>query len=267
MRQERLFAWGNPWFRHSILGLIAVTVVSLAIGFVWLPSAQNESAVRSLWQSICSAAGVPQSWLPGASVKPAVRATDVVLDPTAFDTKDPISIGRGASLSLRCTMCHGPQGISMANSPNLAGQYPLVVYKQLHDYQSGKRQNAIMSAIVVGLSEQDMRDLSAYYGSLEKPGPVFPHPLADTPSTAPAIVTTGAPMRNIAPCASCHGGMGHSTAAAWIQGMPEVYLRDQLIAFRSGARRNDASQQMRNIARNMSDEEIAQAAKYYSLRP
>ena len=48
----------------------------------------------------------------------------------------PVSIGRGATLAQRCTMCHGPQGVSDANSPNLAGQYAAVIYKELDDFKT-----------------------------------------------------------------------------------------------------------------------------------
>ena len=36
---------------------------------------------------------------------------------------DADSIGRGATLAQQCAICHGPTGVSRANSPNLAGQY------------------------------------------------------------------------------------------------------------------------------------------------
>jgi cytochrome c553 len=50
----------------------------------------------------------------------------------------------------------------------------------------------------------------------------------------------------------------------WLGGQPEAYIVSQLNAFSEGARTNDTSQQMRNIARRMSKDEIAEAAKYYA---
>ena len=55
--------------------------------------------------------------------------------------------GRGATLALNCTMCHGAHGMSGSDAPNLAGQYPEVVIKQLHDYKSGKRSSSVMQAL------------------------------------------------------------------------------------------------------------------------
>ena len=73
------------------------------------------------------------------------------------------SVGRGATLALNCTMCHGAQGMSISNAPNLAGQYPEVVIKQLHDYKNGKRSSSIMEALAKNLPDQDIVDLAAYY--------------------------------------------------------------------------------------------------------
>ena len=51
-------------------------------------------------------------------------------------------------------MCHGAQGMSDGNSPNLAGQYPEVIIKQLHDYKSGDRSSAFMQTIAQKLSDR-----------------------------------------------------------------------------------------------------------------
>lgn len=73
-------------------------------------------------------------------------------------------------------------------------------------------------------------------------------------------------MRNIAPCASCHG-REHKAGSPWLDGESPIYLREQLLAFASGARHNDISQQMRNIARRMTAAEVDAAAEYYGTRP
>ena len=53
-------------------------------------------------------------------------------------------------------------------------------------------------------------------------------------------------------------------ALAWLAGQPVVYLRAMLDAFASGARHNDIGEQMRNVARGLTPEEIQAAAKYYA---
>ncbi|MBU6486606.1 MAG: cytochrome c4 [Burkholderiales bacterium] len=262
MSTERLFSLRNRWFTVSVGLTAGVAVVSILIGFIWLPSVQTGSQFAGVWNAICSAAGVPQQWLVSTPVTSRVKTSEVVVTPTMFANADALSIGRGATLALRCSMCHGPQGISQANSPNLAGQYETVIYKQLKDFQTGARTNAVMSPMVQTLSDQDMRDLAAYYAFLPKlPGN---HPANQV---VPPIVATGSPMRNIAPCASCHGAADHKTGTPWLEGEPVVYIRAQLQAFAAGDRHNDINEQMRNVARQMTPAEIEAAARYYAGQP
>jgi cytochrome c553 len=132
--------------------------------------------------------------------------------------------GRGATLALNCTMCHGAQGQSASSTPNLAGQYPEVVIKQLRDYQSGKRRSTVMEALARNLSEREIADLAAYYASLPK-ARIAPTTYDES---LPALVRVGDPLRNIAPCIACHGGVDQKLGAPWIEGMPQDYLAAQL---------------------------------------
>ncbi|WP_343665877.1 c-type cytochrome [Paraburkholderia tropica] len=257
MSDERLFSLRNPWFRVSVGATIVAFFVSALIGFVWLPSAQSDPNFQGLWNAICSAAGVPRQWHQGeTALTPGYKVSTVELTPHMLDGASSLSIGRGATLSLRCTMCHGPRGMSDANSPNLAGQYASVIYKELLDFQSGARQNAVMSPMAQNLSDQDLRDLAAYYASLP--------PFVELKGEPPEIVSQGAPLRNIPACASCHGGVDHKVGSPWLDGLPAVYTKAQLAAFANGTRHNDISEQMRNIARNMTPDEIDAAAAWYA---
>lgn len=75
----------------------------------------------------------------------------------------------GAQLAGRCSACHGQHGISNnAMYPNLAGQKQAYLVKQLRDFAAGKRTDPVMSAMVKGLSEQDMENLAGYF-SQQKP--------------------------------------------------------------------------------------------------
>ncbi|WP_412529551.1 c-type cytochrome [Burkholderia lata] len=257
MSDERLFSLRNPWFRASVGTAIAAFVASALIGFVWLPSAQSDPQFQGIWNAVCSAAGVPRQWHPVEStVASSYKSSAVELTPHMFDDTSSQSIGRGATLSLRCTMCHGARGVSEANSPNLAGQSASVVYKELLDFQSGARRNAVMSPMAQNLSDQDIRDLAAYYASLP--------PITRIRSDAPPIVAEGAPLRNISACATCHGGVDHKVGSPWLEGLPAAYTKAQLAAFADGTRHNDTFGQMRNIARNMTPEEIDTAATWYA---
>jgi cytochrome c553 len=263
MSTERLFTVRNPWFTAAV-GTVAVIAVAAAMtGFLWLPSLQTNARFAGVWDMICTAAGLVRDEPATPVVQGDVTMTKVVMTPLMLDRPSAMSIGRGATLALQCTMCHGARGLSEADSPNLAGQYAPVIFKQLQDFQSGARVSAIMSPRVVNLTDQEMRDIAAYYDYLPRlPGY---HSISD--AGVPRIVATGAPMRNIAPCATCHGGVDHTIGSPWLQGESPVYLRAQLEAFASGARHNDINAQMRNVARNMTPEEIQAAAAYYGSQP
>jgi len=102
-----------------------------------------------------------------------------------------------------------------------------------------------------------MIDVSVYYASLTRPS------VDHVDRVAPKIVANGAPLRNIAPCGSCHGGLDEKAGSPWLEDQAAAYIRAQLLDFRSSARRNDISEQMRNIARQMTDQEVDDAAQYY----
>ena len=74
-------------------------------------------------------------------------------------------------------------------------------------------------------------------------------------------------MRNVPECSSCHGTTDAKLGTPWLDGQSSLYIKVQLQAFTTGARRNDISEQMRNIARQMTPAEIDQAAHYYASRP
>lgn len=263
MHEAGMFSWRNPWVRWSVVSLLGLTLVSMAVGFVWLPSVQADFTSQGLWASICRAAGVPGTWAsPTATIKAGTPATDVVLTRAMARDGGDTAVGRGATLALNCTMCHGAQGQSSSNAPNLAGQYPEVLMKQLLDYRSGKRSSAVMQAVGQNLADRDVADLAAYYADLPK-ARTAP---TSYDETLPALVRVGDPLRNIAPCISCHGGIDQKLGAPWLEGLPKDYLVLQLNDFKSGARRNDAQAQMRNMVRAITPAEIDEVAGFYARK-
>jgi cytochrome c553 len=258
--RERIVSLSNPWFTASVGITAAIAIAAAIVGFVWLPLQHPGERFRGIWDAICSAAGLVRNVPSGTQI---VRAdyltTSVEIDPQMLSGASAESIGRGATLALRCTMCHGARGLSQADTPNLAGQYPVSIYKELVDFKTGARVSAVMAPLVADLSDADMRDLAAYYAYL-------PRVIGSgaTVGEAPLIVASGAPLRGIAPCGACHGEVDSKASAAWLEGQPAIYLRTQLEAFASGARRNDIGEQMRNVARGMTAAEIDAASGYYA---
>ena len=263
MSEQKLISFRNPWFGLSVGVTAAIVVLAALAGLIWLPLAQPNLKLSGIWDAICSAAGVPRASSQGNAIQPDFKTSNVVMTSEMLTKQDQVSIGRGATLAQRCAICHGPQGVSDANSPNLAGQFAAVTYKELSDFKAGARVSVVMSPFAAAMSDQDMKDVAAYYAYL----PRVPSKNLDAGLLAPAIVVTGAPMRNIPPCGSCHGDIDSKAGSPWLGGQSAVYIKAQLQAFASGARRNDISQQMRNIARQMTPDEIEQAAHYYEAQP
>jgi cytochrome c553 len=261
MQAQPLFSLRNRWFTTSVAITAAIALIGGAFGFVWLPLMDRNTTFPNVWTAICSAAGLVQPTpSAGVIIQPPVPLSAVFLTPGSIAPGNAVAIGRGGTLALRCSMCHGARGLSEANSPNLAGQYDGAVYKQLQDFKSGARANAVMSPLVVDLNTQDMRELAAYYAYLPRP----PWP-GDRP--IPRIVESGAPLRGIAPCGACHGEIEQKLGAPRLEGEPIAYLHAQLLGFRTGDRHNDVNGIMRNIARAMTQQEIDSSAEYYGITP
>lgn len=260
--EERLFSWRNTWFSASVGAVAGIAVLSLIAGFLILPYATTNAQLASLWDAICSAAGVPRATVALDQVAPTFKTSTVVMTSTMAGPADARSVGRGATLAMQCAICHASGRQSQPDTPNLEGQPASAVYKQLRDFKSGARANAVMSPFAVNLSEQDMIDIAAYYSYLPRQPGLHPALLPE-----PAIVKRGAAMRNIPTCSSCHGGGDFKAGAPWLEGQSAVYIKEQLKAFAGEQRRNDISEQMRNIARRMTPQEIDEVAAYYASRP
>ena len=263
MSEKGFFGRPSRLALTCIGALVVLTLVAAIVGFGVLPSAQADYRAGGFWDSICRAAGVPSSWgVSGLARNEPTVATNVILLPAMAREASSAAVGRGATLAHNCTMCHGAQGLSRSDVPNLAGQSLEVVSKQLYDYKSGKRASSIMAALSEGLTPQDIADLAAYYASLPK--------ARTAPTTydesLPALVRVGDPMRNIAPCISCHGGVDQKLGAPWLEGMPKDYLVEQLRHFKAGERRNDGQLQMRNVAHAMTTEEINTVSAFYARK-
>ena len=253
----------DPRYSIWIGGTVVLFLIAGVVGFAWLPSAQPGVGALSLWDVICRAVG-----LPVGSGQAFVRASGQPASDIAWTTatRDMLERGdaaRGAAVATTCNNCHGATGISAdAAFPNLAGQSVAALYKQLEDFRSGKRDPVVMGVFVAALTQQQMLDLATHFASLPSP---FVNAIAgsDDPA-ARVLVQSGSPMRSIASCAACHGPMGVTTGAPELRGQQRAYLEQQLQAFKSGNRHNDVSEQMRNVARQLTGEQIAMLAAYYS---
>ena len=168
MNGDRSSAPRDPRFRVWIGTTVVLFIAALAVGFVWLPSAQRGAGEEDWWAVICRAAGFPTGSSARASVPVATQiASTVAWTPATRQRLSEGDAARGAATAAPCYNCHGANGISAdAIIPNLAGQSAAAIYKQLEHYKSGKRDAAVMGVFVSPLSQQQLIDLSAHYASL-----------------------------------------------------------------------------------------------------
>jgi cytochrome c553 len=170
-------------------------------------------------------------------------------------------LAKGQATAAVCSACHTADGSrgSPAN-PILQGQHPEYLVKQLQEFKAGKRKNAIMAGFAATLSEEDMRNVAAFYASKQaKPGAAKDKDLA---TLGEKIYRGGISDRNIPACAGCHSPTGAGIPAQYprVGGQHGDYTEAQLTAFRSGARGN--STQMMQIAAKMNDREIKAVSDY-----
>jgi cytochrome c553 len=156
-----------------------------------------------------------------------------------------------------CAGCHGDAGISQTeNIPSLAGQPDQFIQWQLVFFRSGSRKNEQMQPIVEQISNDDIRNLGAYFASLTPPK-------ASEPDDNPDLSQKGAQAAAGRRCASCHTDTYAGTkAVARIAGQREDYLLKALHDYKSGVRSGGAGAAMAEVAYPLSEEEITALAHY-----
>jgi len=167
----------------------------------------------------------------------------------------------GALYGAVCASCHGADGNSVAPTfPKLAQQHPEYIIKQLTEYKSGKRANAIMMGFSAALSEDDMRNIAAFVASNSaKPGFAKDKDLV---TLGEKIYRGGIADRQIPACAGCHSpnGAGIPSQYPRLSGQHADYTVSQLTQFRDGIRLN--SLQMGQVAAKLNDKEIKALSDY-----
>jgi cytochrome c553 len=169
----------------------------------------------------------------------------------------------GQAKAATCSACHGMDGNSLSPEwPNLAGQHPSYIVKQLGNFKGGQRQNVLMSPMAMILSEQDMADLAAYFSAQTLRGGEAD---ASKVKLGQRVYRSGNVNGHVMACAGCHGPAGRGNAPAAypaIQGQHATYVAAQLRAYKAGTRTTDPNQMMRNITAQLSEEEIDAVASY-----
>lgn len=214
------------------------------------------------------------------------------------DGKTLVEKGRGTVPG--CVACHGAngEGLEAAGYPRLAGLDAGYIKKQLQDlaretpppgvvienvakdysktpriysdltvFSPGLRHDAVMSSIAKQLSEADIRNVAAYYGSL----PFQAKPVAadyQVLERGQDLALRGKPEYGLPACVSCHAPDGEGFGADFppLAGQPAAYIVGQINKWQSGARDNDNLGLMRAVADQLTDADKLNVAAYYANR-
>jgi len=165
-------------------------------------------------------------------------------------------IAAGKEKAELCSACHGENGLSQTeNIPSLAAQPDAFIQWQLVFFRSGTRKNEQMQPIVEQLTNDDVRNLGAYFASLP--------PAPKKPDDNPDLSAKGAQAAVGRRCASCHTDSYAGTkGVARIAGQREEYLVKALHDYKSGLRSGGGMAAMADVAYPLSEEEIVALAHY-----
>jgi len=157
-----------------------------------------------------------------------------------------------------CTGCHGENGVSQTeNIPSLAAEPDQYLQWQLVFFRAGARKNEQMQPIVEQITNEDIRDLGAYFAALAPP--------PKTPDDNPDLSKKGAQAAVGRRCASCHtDSFAGTKAVARLADQREEYLVKALHDYKSGLRSGGAGAAMADVAYPLSDEEIEALAHYFA---
>jgi cytochrome c553 len=179
-----------------------------------------------------------------------------------------------------CAACHGLDGNAMQqNAPRIAGMPERYIAQQLLQFKNGERTSgmaAIMAPFAMMLSNQDMRDVGAWYAS-QKPGTGVADDtlIASGPNAGLKFYQVGEKLyragdlaRGIPACMACHGPSGAGNpgpAYPSVQGQASAYVARRLEEYRTGtttAKDPAHFNLMASVAKNLTDEEIQSLGSY-----
>ena len=195
-----------------------------------------------------------------------IGALSVAVPVAALAAEGNPAAGKARAEAAGCFACHGVDGVATENGlatdknvPNLAGEPDLYLQFQLVFFRKGVRKNEIMNAMAEQLSDDDLRNVSAYFASL--PAPDAPAP-ADT---APEDTELGAKVAAAIHCTNCHGDhLEGVDNIPRLSGQREDALYKALRDFKSGARTSTGAAGMADVVYPLGDLEMKALAHYLS---
>ncbi|MEI6895618.1 MAG: c-type cytochrome [Colwellia sp.] len=187
-----------------------------------------------------------------------------------------------------CSACHGPTGVSASPMfPNIAGQNDAYIIKQLKDFKSGARTDAVMAPMAANLSDEDIADLAAHFsglpsaneqaaasanqdastGTASTTAPIAGHVdiVSSTPAAAIYLGDVALGKSKSAICATCHGVDGNSLIPIYpsLAGQSANYMTKQLADFKSGSRKDPV---MAGMVAALTKEDMNDLAAYFAVQ-
>jgi cytochrome c553 len=195
-----------------------------------------------------------------------IAATTCLAFVTPSLAVEDIEAGKAKAEQAGCTGCHGADGVATESGlaidkhvPNLAAQPNLYLQFQLVFFRKGARKNEVMGPMAEALSNEDIRNLGAYYASLDPPKTPLP------PDPAPEQTALGEQIARAIHCTSCHGDHFEGVDnIGRLAGQREEYLLKALGDFKSNARLATGAAGMAEVVYPLGEPEMQALAHYLS---
>ncbi|MDQ2972003.1 MAG: c-type cytochrome [Rhodanobacteraceae bacterium] len=226
------------------------------------PNAAAAIASARATASSATTASASSTTAPASASTAAADAQFAALEKIPAKPGD-ASAGQGKAAA--CGACHGMDGNSTdAQYPKLAGQNEQYIVRQLMNFKSGTRSNAIMAGMAAPLAPQDMHDIGAYFATKQSLPGVADQTLA---VAGGKLFREGDPSHNIPACMACHGPDGHGNPGAvyaQLAGQHADYVQKTLQAWHDGGGwgGDPHAQIMPAIAKRLTEADIAAVASY-----
>ncbi|PPK50684.1 c-type cytochrome [Marinobacter persicus] len=188
----------------------------------------------------------------------------VSLTAVAHGAGDPAA---GEQKAAVCTSCHGQGGAKpiMGSYPKLSGLGEQYLFNQLTAIKSGDRAVPQMTGLLDAMSDQDLRNLAAYFDSQEM---VVNQANPDLVDQGRALFRGGNMASGVPACSGCHNPRGQGNEPGGypaLGGQNAEYIANQLKAYRNGERNGTSNSQiMMDVAAELTDAEIESVASYVS---
>ncbi|RJF70740.1 cytochrome c [Rhodopseudomonas palustris] len=206
----------------------------------------------------------------GGVVLAAILSASVLAPIAPGHTADGSSIvTNGSSGAPACASCHGQkgEGLPADGYPRLSGLNAGYLVHQLNSFADSSRSSEVMSPVAKGLSPEERQAVAAYYASQSAPPAIDQAANSELAATRGRdLATIGVWANGLPACNQCHGPQGEGVGAGFprLAGQSAKYIENQLTAFRSATRQNDALHLMTGIASKLDEADIKAVASYYA---